>query len=128
MADRRLLLSQGIRAAFAASLAVAVMQPAFGAPGYQDRDKGAQDLQPLSEIALDVSRLSPLETTTLAVSDETADRAAPPRELVTNAEVAAPEAPSATPPVPSGAMKAQVPGLSNEDLLRYKRQMLRKDI
>jgi len=128
MADRRLLLSQGIRAAFAASLALALMQPALGAPGYQDRDKGAKELQPLSEIALDVSTLSPLESKTLASSDETADRVARPRELVTDAEVAAPEAPSETPPVPSGAMKAQVPGLSNEDLLRYKRQMLRKDI
>jgi len=128
MADRRLLLSQGIRAAFAASLALALMQPALGAPGYQDRDKGAEDLQPLSEIALDVSSLSPLETATLTASDETADRAATPRELVTDAEVAAPDAPSETPPVLSGAMKAQVPGLSSEDLLRYKRQMLRKDI
>ena len=128
MADRRLLLSRGIRAAFAASLALALMQPALGAPGYQDRDKGAEDLQPLSEIALDVSRLSSLETTTPAASDETANRAALARELVTDAEVAAPEAPSETPPVPSGAMKAQVPGLSSEDLLRYKRQMLRKDI
>ena len=128
MADRRLLLSQGIRAAFAASLALALMQPALGAPGDQDRDKGAEDLRPLSEIGLDVSRLSALETTTPAASDETADRAALARELVTDAEVAAPEAPSETPPVPSGAMKAQVPGLSDEDLLRYKRQMLRKDI
>ncbi|HEY5642603.1 MAG TPA: hypothetical protein VIS31_06975 [Woeseiaceae bacterium] len=128
MADRRMLLSQGVRAAFAASLALALMQPALGAPGHSDLDKGTEDLPRLSEIALDVSGLAPPRTTTLTGSDENADRTALSPELVTNTEVAAPEAPAETPPLPSGVMKAQVPGVSNEDLLRYKRHMLRKDI
>jgi len=137
-------------ASIAAILSLIVVLPtAQAAPGLAETDDGTQEALLVSDSGLDASpslenraaigNLSDAAAIAEGLIEARLDAQlfdAPQRPALSDASVPTAEASidaqgtnaSVLRPLPSPSINTQVPGLSEAELLRYKRQMLRKDI
>lgn len=134
----------------AATLALVVVLPAAqAAPGLSETDTGTQEALIVSDSGLDASTIledraaignlsdaSAIAESLIEARLDTRLSDAPQGHALSDASVPTAEAAidtqgtdvSVLRALPSPSMNTQVPGLSEAELLRYKRQMLRKDI